>query len=52
MTGRTAAPARAGLADCCAAHARFQHEGLLRFEREVQLFVAYLEWVGSCGRRA
>jgi DNA mismatch repair protein MutS len=35
---------------CCQTHARFQHEGLVRFEREVQFYVAYLGWVDGFRR--
>ncbi len=30
---------------CCRAHAAFQNEGLLCFDREVHVYVAYLAWV-------
>jgi hypothetical protein len=35
---------------CCQAHATFQHGGLVRFDREVQFYVAYLGWVDGFRR--
>jgi hypothetical protein len=35
---------------CCQAHATFQHDGLVRFDREVHFYVAYLNWVDGLRR--